>query len=387
MPKKRRIRANGEGSYRVRGESVQFRWPGGTLTEKIGGRAAKELRGRLAEIASGPIQIDPNMTLSAWADTWYAALEEHVKADELEESTYEGYKYTKEIIKKVWPSDILTEINAEKIEKGLREVRKPMQIVDDAGNKTISWVSYDFRTVQKIKAMLGQIFKAAVKAGRIERLKNPMLDVDRLKNTERPQSRKAAYTNTEIAKLYRNLSDDRTGHLIRVCISCGFRGQEMLALGPTDIEPDGSMIVIDKAIKRGRKGRAYQGATKTPGSDRTVYVPAIAQPSAKFLRDHAEDNYILPNGEGGHIGWTCYRERYYKAVMDAGVIPIKPHKMRHTYTTLERVRLREADTLVMSNTGHSDIETMEGYTLIQDEEKRAAAERLDEFLRSIIENE
>ena len=383
MPKKRRVRANGEGSYRVRGDSVQFRWPAGTLTEKIGGRNAAGLRSRLAELASTSPKYDSHLLFSAWVEAWYKNQETRVEAKEITEGTHEGYSYTKAIVLRMFTAGkCLVDVTAEDIETGMRDVRKP---VKQGG--AVEWAKYDFRTIQKCKAMLGQIFKAAVKAGKIERDKNPMLDVDKLRNTERPEKRKGAYSNSEIAKLYRNLKGDRAGHLVRVCIACGFRGQEMLALGPDRIEPDGSMIEIGEAVKRGRKGRSYIGETKTPKSDRSVYVPAIAQPSAKYLRDNAEDGYILPNGNGGHIGWTCYRERYYKAVMDAGVVPIKPHRMRHTFTTVERVMLRESDSVVMSNTGHTDMDTVEGYTDVRAEDKQAAAGRLDAFLRGLIDKE
>ena len=64
--------------------------------------------------------------------------------------------------------------------------------------------------------------------------------------THFPVKRKEAFTQEEVQRLMEDLPQDKTGHTIRLMLATGMRTQEVLALEPQHIEPDGSCIHIDR---------------------------------------------------------------------------------------------------------------------------------------------
>jgi integrase len=375
MPKKK---GNGEGSIRERGKSLEVRW------EKEGNSHSKsypntpegkaEAKKFMKSLSSVSTQYCPQLTLAAWADQWYKALATDVEKHKLEESTYVGYQYTLKLIKAQWGELPLTEITVADIEDGIDQIKKP-----DGGK-------YAFQVYQKVKVMLGQIFNRAESVGKIQRGHNPMDLVLKLRNTVREKPKKEVYTADEFYKLYNELPYDRYGHAIRLCLACGLRSQELLPLRDTDIEPDGSVISVDKAVKIGEKGRTYEAETKTPTSDRLIHVPEFAQPSALYLRRNAVNGYILPNGQGRYIYPTTWRKWYTQAVESVGVDALTPHKMRSTYVTNMDMKAGVAHNVLQTMTGHADLKTMLGYDHPQNDDKATAATKYNTWFNSLSEN-
>lgn len=351
---------------------------------KEGEKTAKAFLKSLAEKSAA---YDPHLTLGDWSQQWYDNLEKDVQAHKLEESTYEGYKYTLAIIKDALGDMPLDGISVSDIEDGIDNIRKTTTSVDKDGNVTTTVERYSFGQYKKVKSMLGQIFNRAEASGKIERGHNPMDLVKDLRNIERPKPKRENYTEDELTTLYERLPNTRMGHAIKVCLSCGLRGQELLALKVEDIEPDGTVISVNKALKRGEKGRVYTGQTKSTNSDRLAYVPMIAQPSARYLRTNAKNGYIMPNKQGGHLHAEYYRKAYKATVLKTGIEPLVPHRMRHTFTTDMKVKLGIDDMLIMAATGHSDAKTMEGYAHIDVNDRIKAAEKYDAYINSLLNKE
>jgi integrase len=380
-----RTRANGEGSYRQRGKSIEFRWDKKTLTEPRNGRTERELRERLSELVGMPSAFDPRITLAAIAREWYAELERRVQEGTLEESTYENYKYTLAKITKEFEKDVFIEIDAKRIYDGLLSVRKASEEMDKCTGLFLDSDEKASREMlRKIRAMLNQIFSYGVFTNRINPADNPMPYVPELRSAERKKPTKKAYTEDEVVHLIKNLPQTRIGYAIRLCIACSFRGQELVMLRDADISADGSTIVIDKALKRGHKGRFYPGVTKTEASDRLTEVPPFARPWAIWLRENAVSGYILPDNRGQHITTDMWRYHHKKAIDSIGLEPLTPHKLRHTATTNMRTRAGIQGKVVMAVNGQSNEATMEGYNHVDQDAKRLAARRYDKYMSRLL---
>ena len=103
------------------------------------------------------------------------------------------------------------------------------------------------------------------------------------------------FTQEEVKILMEQLPDNKVGHTIRLMLATGMRTQEVLALEPQHIEPDGFCIHIRQAVNM-VKGRPHIGPPKTANSVRDVPVPPSVRPCAVFLQ-------------------MCIRDRYYTRVI------------------------------------------------------------------------
>lgn len=96
--------------------------------------------------------------------------------------------------------------------------------------------------------------------------KNPVRFAEKMK-AHKPVKRKEAFTQEEVKILMEQLPDNKVGHTIRLMLATGMRTQEVLALEPWHIEPDGSCIHIRQAVNMVR-GKPYIGPPKTANSVR-----------------------------------------------------------------------------------------------------------------------
>lgn len=97
------------------------------------------------------------------------------------------------------------------------------------------------------------------------------------------------------------LPDDRMGWSIRLLLGTGMRTQELLALEPRHIEPDGSCIHIRQAINM-IKGTAVISTPKSRDSYRDVPVPESIREYAVKLRT-TETKFIweMKKKDSSHI--------------------------------------------------------------------------------------
>lgn len=102
----------------------------------------------------------------------------------------------------------------------------------------------------------------------------------------KPVKRKEAFTQEEVKILMEQLPENKVGHTIRLMLATGMRTQEVLALEPQHIEPDGSCIHIRQAVNM-VKGDPISAPPKTANSVRDVPVPPSVRPCAVFLREQA----------------------------------------------------------------------------------------------------
>lgn len=107
--------------------------------------------------------------------------------------------------------------------------------------------------------------------------KNPVRFAEKMK-AHKPVKRKEAFTQEEVKILMEQLPENKVGHTIRLMLATGMRTQEVLALEPQHIEPDGSCIHIRQAVNM-VKGRPHIGPPKPPTASGTCLCRPACGPA------------------------------------------------------------------------------------------------------------
>lgn len=283
------------------------------------------------------------VTFSEWADTWYASYKERVQP-----STYANYKYTVKVLTDYFGTKPIANIRQLDVSKFLDHI-------------TQSGCSES--KISKCKAMLIQIFNFAIENEVIE--KNPALYAKIPKRRtgfyEEEEQKKDAFSDAEVEILFQNLPDDLLGNSILLMLGSGIRTQELLALTPSDISEDGSVVKVSKAIKM-VDGCPTLGPPKSRTSRREIPIPEKYRVHARYLREHGDSSRIwLSTRDDGLYSVGTFRRQYYKAVKAVQhVRNLSPHCCRHTYVTRLQAKGVPID-LIARLTGHSDIRTTDHY--------------------------
>lgn len=225
-------RLNGEGSLRRRADGRwEYRLMDGYLedgrpnTVSFYGRTQKEVRDKLENYRIRHIYgIDTRVkhTFATWSEIWF---QNH--QDNISPTTRENYKYILTTLKAHLGTRKLDSIKAFDIEQLLKELRRE--------GRSDSYLA-------SCRGMLYQIFNKAEANDLI--LKNPVRFADKMRSTRTAPKRKDAFHAEEVRRMMEQLPHDLLGESIRLMLGTGMRTQELLALEPRHIAPDGSMISI-----------------------------------------------------------------------------------------------------------------------------------------------
>ena len=361
-----RKRSNGEGSFRKlpsgnwSGQIMVGYTPEGKRKIKTFTAPTKsEVQQKIREYLDGLVEEEKaksRIPFSAWADKWYAS-----HRSEVEESTYYNYSFTLKRLKSYFGERPINEIRQMDINDFIE------LLLDQKLSKS---------TISKCKAMLFQIFTSAEDNELIN--KNPTIRSKSAKRAPKHVYPKNAFTPDEIQALEEQLPNDLIGNSIRTLIGTGIRVQELLALTKDDITPDGSLIVVNKAVKMAYH-EPYLGSPKSEIGNRIIPVSVKYRDHARYLRDHGGSKYIWtsPKRESGLYTVEEFR-RSYKAAMKAvpDVPYYSPHCCRHTYIT--QLQAQEVPMAFISAlAGHEDVSTTKGYTHISIDTLKGIIDALD----------
>ena len=285
------------------------------------------------------------MPFSKWADCWYRGYRTQVQP-----STYAGYGYTLEHLKSYFGERPLCDI-------------RPLDVVQFHNDLAAAGRSRSY--ILKDRMLLIEIFDAAVTnelmpGNPARKAKMPRV-IPTLETISEFQSGKDAFSEAEIQLLREHLPENMVGQTILLMISTGLSPQEMLALQPSDIAPDGSSLSVSKAIQTVH-GVPVLGPPKNLRSVRTVPIPQNCRKYALYLREHSGKPYVWTSTrENGLFSVDSFRRLYYKALAEVpGVRPLSPHCCRHTYvSTLERLGVPMEQIARLA--GHSKIQTTNIY--------------------------
>ena len=189
------------------------------------GKTQKEVKEKAKAYQSTKAEglgVDTVYYFADWADMWF---ENH--KDNIMPTTQESYQYTLRILKANFPRKKLKDIKPIDVETILKNLRRE--------GRSISCLT-------QCRGMMFQIMNKAEANDLIR--KNPVRFAKKMRNRE-PIKRKDAFTTEQVAILMEKLPEDRMGLSIRLMLGTGMRTQEILALEPRHIEPDGSVIRIE----------------------------------------------------------------------------------------------------------------------------------------------
>lgn len=346
-------RSNKEGIYRKLpsgswlGQLMDGYTPAGkkniiNVTAPTKAEAQQKLRQYLSDKENGAL-IRKTMSFSEWAEIWYKDFNGQVQP-----STYSAYRYTLNDLIRYFGTRKISEIKQIDINRFL----------NDLHSKGLS------RSLQtKCKAMLVQIFNAAEANDLI--VKNPALHAKCVRDVDMTSEAKTkdAFTDAEFDILMKELPDDLLGNSIRVMLISGLRTQELLALKAQDIEPDGSVIRITKAVKM-VDGKAELGPPKSRRSCRDIPIPESYRKYVRFIREHGGSVYIWTAvRKDNHLVAVGTFRRKYNILLETipGVRRLPPHCCRHTY--IMRLQAKGVPMEMIARlAGHSDIITTDRYT-------------------------
>lgn len=362
-------RSNGEGSVRRRGNG----WCGELMDgytsdgkKKVvyfSGSTKSQVLQKMKDYQRLSVQehihLDTTMPFSDWADMWFEDYRSQVQS-----STYSSYQYTLKHLKEYFGDEKVADI-------------RPLHI--NRFQDALCTKPYSKSMVSKCRAMLIQIFDAAVSNGIIAR--NPARDAKKLRSeiADPSDSKKDAFTDAEVEHMLTTLPNDILGHSIRFLLGTGLRVQELLALSGTDINEDCTAVAVHHAIKM-VDGAPQLGPPKSRRGYRVVPIPPSLRASAAYLRLISGTNLIWRGTNKKHNGLYSvgtFRRRFYRALKEIGDVRLlSPHCCRHTYVTRLQAQGIPLE-LIAKLAGHSNIETTDGYAHTSFDTLAMATKKLD----------
>lgn len=182
--------------------------------------------------------------------------------------------------------------------------------------------------------------------------------------------------------LYANPTIENLGLIF--CFQTGIRRGELVAVKWEDIT-DGVLHVQRQEVvySSGVKGcmvHAVVDYTKTEAGNRYIYLPESSQNLLMMLRWRNKTGEYLMEKDGKRIQKTTFDHVILKACDGAGIPRRSMHKIRRTYgTTL--IDNNVEDSLIMSQMGHSTIETTRKYYYYANKNDEHKREQINKSIR------
>lgn len=354
-------RGNREGSLRLRANGtyeasvmVGFKPTGARNVKYFYGATKAEARRKMQAYLDARDQgmdVDTDYTLAEWIEVYM-----HLHAPNLKPVTIENYKYTAKLI--------IEHLG----EKSIRKIR-PMDV-----EMLLLRLKEEGRSDSALAQTRGLLYSVMHKAvGNNLIVNNPVAYASKLR--KRPPVEKEVYSADEYKKLMTELPDTLIAHSIRILICCGLRTQELLALTPSHIEPDGSAIHIRQAVSMER-GHVTLSSPKSFTSIRTVTVPSVARESALFLRN-TQNHFVWQSPVATQPVNPSYFRKLYKECLESipGIRYLPPHNCRHSYVSLMQSQGVDMAT-IQSLVGHSTQLMTYHYLHIHESVQKEAVEKL-----------
>src|SRR5215217_5771158 len=372
-------RGNGEGSIRRRADG---RWEGrytvhtdeGPKQKTVYGRTRKEAAEKLTEVMAGR---DKGLVFDAGKLTvgehlaWW--LEDVVKLS----SSHRTYStHAQEVHDHVAPT--LGRIKL----RGLRKAH-----IDRLYREKLDF-GLSPSTVRRVHAVLHRALEEAVKGDLIPR--NPAAHANKPKvKLEEPEP----LDISQAAAFLKAAKGDRFEALYILCLMCGLRQGEALALHWRDIDLDGGTLRVNLQLQRVRGGGGLRFSEPKNASRRSVGLPQRAVSALQSHRKrqleeklragplYQDGDLVFASRHGTPMDAQNIVNRYYKPLLErAGLPPIRFHDLRHSCLSLLAQRgepIRDLQALA----GHATAAfTLQRYTHHYDASAKRTADAMSEIM-------
>jgi integrase len=179
--------------------------------------------------------------------------------------------------------------------------------------------------------------------------------------------------------------------LILTAMYTGMRREELLGLHWSEVDLQAGKLEVAITMERIRhQGLVFRDKTKTPASRRIVALPDTVveelrkvkakqeEGKAFYKRSYYDNNLVFCLDDGRPLDPRCLHTRFKKIAAKAGVPSFSFHGQRHTYATLLLANGVDVS-VVQSQLGHArSSTTLDMYRRVLPNEKRKAANLLDE---------
>lgn len=354
-------RGNHEGSYRQRSNGtweasimLGFKPTGARNIKYFYGTTKTEARRKMQaylDARDRGMDVDTDYTLAEWIEVYMELHSPNIKP-----VTIENYRYTVKLI------------NKHLGDKSIRKIR-PMDV-----EMLLLRLKEEGRSDSALSQVRGLLYSVMHKAvGNNLIANNPVAYAPKLR--KRPPTEKAVFSEEDYKILMTELPNNLIGNSIRLLLFTGMRSQELLALTPEHIAPDGSEIYIRQAVSMER-GHVTISTPKSYDSVRTIAVPSVVRESALLLRN-TQNHFVWQSPvDDKPVNPSTFRKLYRECLESIpGIRYLPPHNCRHSYVSLlvaKHVELPIAQALV----GHSTQLMTMHYTHILPTVKESAAEKL-----------
>jgi integrase len=243
-------------------------------------------------------------------------------------------------------------------------------------------------TVRRVHAVLHKALEEAVKGDLIPR--NPATHANKPKVK---QDEIEPLDASEAAAFLKAAKGDRFEALYILCIMCGLRQGEALALRWRDIDLEEGTLRVNLQLQRVRGGGGLRFSEPKNASRRTVGLPQRAVSALKSHRKHQleeklaagplyrDEGLVFASGHGTPIDAQNVVNRYYKPLLKrASLPPIRFHDLRHSCLSLLAQRgepIRDLQALA----GHATAAfTLQRYTHHYDASAKRTADTMSEIM-------
>jgi len=372
-------RGNGEGSIRRRTDG---RWEGrytvhtaeGRKQKTVYGKTRKEVAAKLTEAMAGRdngfVFDAGKLTVGDHLERW---LDDVVKPS----ASHRTFSTNAQQVR----THLLPTLGRIKL-KGLRkaQIDRLYRVKLDCGLSP--------STVRRLHAVLHKALEEAVKGELIPRNPAAHANKPKVKQTEiEPLDAKQAAAFLKAAK------SDRFEALYVLCLMCGLRQGEALALRWQDVDLDGATLRVSRQLQRVRSGDGLRFSEPKNASRRTVGLPQRAVSALKSHRKrqveeklaagppYRDESLVFASGRGTPLDAQNVVNRYYKPLLKrAGLPPIRFHDLRHSCLSLLAQRgepVRDLQALA----GHATAAfTLQRYTHHYDASARRTADTMSDIL-------
>jgi len=242
-------------------------------------------------------------------------------------------------------------------------------------------------TVRRVHAVLHKALEEAVKGDLIPR--NPAAHANKPKVNQEEIEPLDASQAVEFLKVAKG---DRFEALYILCLMCGLRQGEALALRWQDIDLEGGTLRVSRQLQRVRSGGGLRFSEPKNASRRTVGLPQRAVSVLKSHRrrqleeklvatSYHDKGLVFASREGKPLDAQNVVNRYFKPLLKrAGLPPIRFHDLRHSCLSLLAQRgepIRDLQALA----GHATAAfTLGRYTHFYDASVRRTANTMSDIL-------